>query len=119
MLAFALPESAVARTAVTGVDVTYMPLFDDLPRTALEQNRKAAKRAEEERATRRQREISAQMSPDNDPQRRIQIWEKLHALNLPREPEHTLVRLIARQTGLTVLEVCDEQERRRAASPLA
>jgi hypothetical protein len=95
-----------------------MPRFDDLPRTTAEESRKAAKRAEQERVAQRQSELMAQTSPENDPQRRIAIWERLHALNLPRQPEHPLVRLIARQTGLTVSEVCDEQGR-RAASPLA
>jgi hypothetical protein len=98
-----------------------MPTFDDLPRStagSVEESRKAAKRAEQERAAQRQSELMAQASPENDPQRRIAIWERLHALSLPRRPDHPLVRLIAGQTGLTVREVCDEQGR-RAASPLA
>ena len=94
-----------------------IPRFDDLPRLTTEDSRKAAKLAEQERAARRQSELSAQMSPDNDPQRRIEIWEKIHALSLPRQPDHPLVRLIAGQTGLTLREVCAEQGRRAAGLP--
>ena len=92
-------------------------LYDDLPRLTTEDSRKAAKLAEEERVARRQSELSAQTSPDNGPQRRIEIWEKLHALSLPRQPDHPLVRLIAGQTGLTLHEVCEEQGRRAAGVP--
>jgi hypothetical protein len=94
-----------------------IPRFDDLPRTSVEDSRKAAQLAELERIARRQSELEAQASPESDPQRRIQLWERLHALSLPRQPGHPLVRLIAGQTGLTVREVCDEQGRRAATPP--
>ena len=98
-----------------------MPRFDDLPRPttgSVEESRKAAKLAEEARSAQRQSEIMAQASPEHEPQRRIALWERLHGLSLPRQPDHPLVRLIAQQTCLTVREVCDEQGR-RAASQLA
>ena len=60
----------------------------------------------------RQRDLQAQVSPQNEPRVRVITWERLHALALPRSPEHPLVRLIARQTGLTLREVLDEQETR-------
>ena len=94
-----------------------MPGLADLPRCSVEESRKAAKRAEEERAIQRQNALMTQTSPENDPPRRIAIWERLHALGLPRQPDHPLVRLIAVQTGLTVREVCDEQGRRAASPP--
>jgi len=77
-----------------------------------EEHRKALQQAELEREAVRQRDLEAQASPNNDPQLRITTWERLHALSLPRSPEHALVRLIARQTGLSVREVRDEQGRR-------
>src|SRR5262245_29956471 len=79
---------------------------------SVEENRKAAERAEQERAASRLRDLAAQASPQNDPQMRITMWERLHALSLPRSPDHPLIRLIARQTGLTISEVHDEQGRR-------
>ena len=77
-----------------------------------EERRAAILQAEQERGARRQRDLEAQAAPQNDPQVRIATWERLHALNLPRSTEHALVRLIARQTRLTVLQVRGEQERR-------
>jgi hypothetical protein len=82
-----------------------------------EEHRKAAQRAEEEREALRQRELAAQSSPQNDPQVRITTWERLHALSLPRSPDHPLVRLISRQTGLNVSQVRDEQVRRATLVP--
>jgi len=43
---------------------------------------------------------------------RITTWERLHALSLPRTPEHTLVKVIATQTHLTLDQVHLEQQRR-------
>jgi hypothetical protein len=79
---------------------------------SVEETRKAAERAEEERAASRLRDLASQASPHNDPQMRITTWERLHALSLPRSPDHPLIRLIASQTGLTIREVRDEQGRR-------
>jgi hypothetical protein len=74
--------------------------------------RAAVQRAQEERTQQRDRELAAQASPLNEPQERIRIWERLHALRLPLAPEHKLVRVIATQTELTVLQVREEQQRR-------
>ena len=74
------------------------------------EDRKAIQKAEQEREEARQRDLQAQVSPQNEPRVRVITW--LHALALPRSPEHPLVRLIARQTGLTLREVLDEQEGR-------
>jgi hypothetical protein len=78
----------------------------------VEENRKAKERAEQERAASRLRDLVAQASPHNEPQMRITTWERLHALSLPRAPDHPLTRLIAAQTGLTLSQVHDEQGRR-------
>ena len=60
----------------------------------------------------RLRALEAQSSPVNDPQVRITTWERLHAISLPRTPGHTLIKVIASQTRLTVDEVHLEQQRR-------
>jgi hypothetical protein len=75
-------------------------------------HRQAMERAEQERAAVRLRALEAQSSAVNDPQVRITTWERLHALSLPRAPEHTLVKVIATQTRLTVDQVHLEQQRR-------
>ena len=75
-------------------------------------HRQAMERAEQERAAVRLRALEAQSSAGNDPQVRITTWERLHALSLPRTPEHTLVKVIATQTHLTVDQVHLEQQRR-------
>jgi len=49
-----------------------------------------------------------------EPQERIGIWERLHALRLPEASGHILVTVIARQTRLTVKQVHEEQQRRAA-----
>jgi hypothetical protein len=82
--------------------------------------RAAVERETQERALMRQEELASQRSPLNSPQERLRIWERLHSLNLPRSRTHKLVRVIAQQTDLTVLEVQEEQRRRAEhAGPVA
>lgn len=81
------------------------------------EHRQAMERAEQERAAVRLRALEAQSSAVNDPQVRITTWERLHALSLPRTPEHALVTLIATQTRLTVDQVHVEQQRRARLVP--
>ena len=76
------------------------------------ERREAALRDEHERQLLRQRDLEAQSAAESDPQLRITIWERLHDLSLPRSSQHALVRVIARQTGLTVRQVRAEQGRR-------
>lgn len=73
-------------------------------------------RAEQERAALRESELEAQVSPGKNARERIEIWERLHALNLPRASGHLLLAVIAKQTQLTIGEVHEEQIR-RAAEP--
>jgi hypothetical protein len=68
--------------------------------------------AAQERAALRDSELEAQASPVRDPRERIEIWERLHALRLPRAHGHVLVKVIARQTRLTIGQVHEEQQRR-------
>lgn len=74
-------------------------------------------RAQQERAALRDSELEDQASPVKGPRERIETWERLHALRLPRTPDHLLLKVIATQTGLTVAQVHEEQ-RRRVARPL-
>ena len=76
-------------------------------------------RAAEQRAAERDREIESQSSMIKDPRERIEIWERLHALHLPLAPGHVLVRVIAKQTHLTVGQVHEEQQRRAGARTAA
>ena len=70
----------------------------------------------EEAAKRRQAQIDEQSSPLNSPQVRIRAWERLHQIDLPRDPNHRLLQLIAANTGLTVDEVRAEQQARGSVS---
>jgi hypothetical protein len=74
--------------------------------------RQRAELAARESAATRLTELESQSSPVRDPQERIQIWERLHALRLPRAPGHVLVKVIASQTRLTIGQVQEEQQRR-------
>ena len=78
--------------------------------------RAAAQREEQERNAQRQKYLAALTSPQHDPQRRIRLWEQLHAMHLPRDADHRLVRAIATQTALTVEQIQQEQARRAAAA---
>jgi len=78
-------------------------------------HRDKVQRAAQERAAERDRELESQASSIKDPRERIQIWERLHALQLPRAPGHVLVKVIARQTRLTIGQVHEEQQRRAGA----
>ena len=80
------------------------------------EHREAVQRAEEQRAAARQLALAAQTAEANDPQKRIETWEKLHALALPSSPAHALVLLIARQTRLTIAQVHEEQRRRSSVA---
>lgn len=65
-----------------------------------------------ENAARRKLDLAAQSSRLNSAEERIRIWERLHEVNLPRDPQHRLVEIIAANTGLSDAEVRDEQRRR-------
>lgn len=77
-------------------------------------HRLRAQQAEQDRAALRAEELAEQVAPAKDARERIQIWERLHALRLPRISNHALVQVIATQTCLTVDQVHEEQGRRAA-----
>ncbi len=62
----------------------------------------------------RRKQLAAQASPFSTPQMRIETWERLHALSLPRSETHKLLSVIAAQTELTLAQVHEEQARRAA-----
>jgi hypothetical protein len=78
-------------------------------------HRQKVQRAAQERAAQRELELEAQVSPAREPRERIEVWERLHALQLPRAAGHVLVKVIAQQTRLTIGQVHQEQQRRHAA----
>ena len=77
--------------------------------------RAAAQRDEEDRIAQRKKFLAALTSPHHEPQRRIRLWEQLHAMHLPQAAEHRLIAVIAAQTALSVEQVHAEQARRVTA----
>lgn len=73
---------------------------------------------QQEAEQRRQRALIDQRSPDNSPDTRVRIWERLHQVRLPRDPVHPILRQVAEQTALTLAEVLDVQARRAPAPVL-
>jgi hypothetical protein len=75
-------------------------------------------RLQTEALERRQQLLRDQSSPLNTPAARIKLWENLHQLELPRNPEHRLIAVIAENTSLSLEEVRAEQ-RLRVEAPSA
>jgi hypothetical protein len=69
-----------------------------------------------EAVERRRQQLQEQSSPLNPPSDRIRSWERLHQLDLPRNPLHRLVTVIAANTGLSVSDVLAEQALRASAA---
>lgn len=74
--------------------------------------RNQIKQAELDRAKQRDGDLESQVSPFKEPRERIEIWERIHALSLPRALTHALIDVIAKQTQLTTEQVRGEQLRR-------
>ena len=94
-----------------------MNLKTPTPHPATELVRSHAERVAheaEERLQQRQLALAEQCSVDNSPDVRIRAWEKAHALRLPSDPAHPVLRAIATSTGLTVAQVRQEQSARLA-----
>ena len=70
---------------------------------------------ESERLERKQRELLEQTSERFTPAERISTWERRHGLRLPRDANHRIIGVIARETGLAPDQVREEQRRRLAA----
>jgi hypothetical protein len=79
---------------------TFEPLFDH--RARLEQ-------IQFEAAARRERALVDQRSPENSPEVRVRIWERLHQVRMPKDPAHPIMARIAEVTGLELAEVLEVQ----------
>lgn len=79
------------------------PTKDPLDRITAEQ----LERVERNRATREE-----MRSDQSSATQKIRAWEKLHGLRLPRDPNHLILHLIAKQTGLPLNAVLEEQSGR-------
>lgn len=69
---------------------------------------------ESERLERKQRELLEQTSERHTPAERIRIWERRHGLRLPRDGNHRIIGVVARETDLAPDQVREEQRRRSA-----
>lgn len=65
----------------------------------------------------RKQQLLAQRSTQSSANNRICLWEKLHRLHLPRDLNHKLLSVIAKETALTLADVQQEQVRRRTKKP--
>ena len=75
--------------------------------------------AQQEAAERRARALLDQRSPENSDDVRVRVWESLHQVRLPRNPEHNVLAIIAQQTGLTLDAVQAVQRQRNSnAAPV-
>jgi hypothetical protein len=68
-----------------------------------------------ENAERRRFDLAEQSSRLKTAEERIRIWERLHEVTLPRDPQHRLIAIIAANTNLTAEDVRAEQRRRAEA----
>ncbi len=75
--------------------------------------------SQEEAAERRRFDLAEQSSRLKTAEERIRIWERIHEVNLPRDSQHNLVEIIASDTGLTDVDVREEQQRRAAVRAAA
>jgi gamma-glutamylcysteine synthetase len=72
---------------------------------ALDDFRARVLKQQEDRAAQRQHDLTEQSSTLNSPETRIRIWEQLHAVRLPRQPNSQLIAVVASGTGLTVDQI--------------
>jgi hypothetical protein len=68
----------------------------------------------EERLQLRRLALAEQSAAANPPDVRIRAWEKVHALRLPGDAKHPVLKVIAHGTGLTLEQVRQEQRARSA-----
>jgi hypothetical protein len=64
------------------------------------------------KAEKRRLLLADQTSSEHSPDQRIRLWEKIHGLRLPVEPDHPILDVIAVATRLTLTEVQQEQRDR-------
>jgi hypothetical protein len=74
-------------------------------------------RLQAESAERNARAMIDQRAPENSPEVRVRIWERLHQLRLPKSPAHAILAQVAKQTALDISQVLEVQ-RVRALPPV-
>lgn len=74
--------------------------------------RSRIQREQQEALERRSQALIDQSSPDSSPAVRVRVWERLHQVRLPSDPEHTVLLIVAQQTGLSLGEVLEVQRQR-------
>jgi hypothetical protein len=77
-------------------------------------HRERLARLRAEAAQRREEELVQQRSMLNTPDARVRIWERVHHLALPNDPQHPVLRVIAQQTSLHIDDVLEVQRERGA-----
>jgi hypothetical protein len=82
---------------------TFDPMLD---------HRARLERDQFEAAERRGRTLVDQSSPQNSPAARINAWERLHDLRLPKDPAHAILAHVAEQTALPLADVLEVQRLR-------
>jgi hypothetical protein len=82
------------------------------------ERRAAVQVATERKAAERKQELEQLTSFVRTPAERVEAWERIFQLTLPRSLEHPLIPVIAVGTGLTVDEIDAELRRRRAEQAL-
>jgi hypothetical protein len=72
---------------------------------------------QQQRIEERKQQVALLSSPLSSADERIRLWERLHALDLPRSPTHKLLPIIAQQTAIALAQVLEVQQRRFAPVP--
>jgi len=85
---------------------------------SLADRRAQFEQAQQQRIEERKQQVALLSSPLSSAEERIQLWEKLHELALPRSPTHQLLPIIAQQTAIALAQVLEVQQRRSASVPL-
>jgi hypothetical protein len=75
-------------------------------------HRARLEREQFEAAERRGRTLVDQTSPQNSPAARVNAWERLHDLRLPKDPKHAILAHVAQQTALPLADVLEVQRQR-------
>ena len=72
---------------------------------------------QQDRSLERRQQMALLSSPLSSADERIRLWEKLHALALPRSPTHKLLSIIAKQTEMDRAQVLEVQQQRCTPVP--
>jgi hypothetical protein len=81
---------------------------------SLAEQRKRVADEQAQREEHRQAELVELSSTLTAPGDRIRLWERLHKLPLPRDPNHNLLEVIALATDLDLAQVREEQRLRQS-----